>query len=144
VDVPKLEPGRPSMGGITLTSMTAVLMITSGDTVQGGANATHPSAARSFVVGDRLTALVDVYAPATKELDLVAQIEFPNGSTSVLSRRKIAAGPGRRQSLDFPIDTSALPVAPCVLRLVLNPSGPAQERIERAVAFEIVDRSAKR
>ena len=139
LDVPKLEPNRPSMSGITLTSLTSVLMITSGD-VQ--ASATPPSAARTFVVGDRITAHVDVYAPATKELDLVAQIEFPNGSQIVLSQKKIAAEP-RRQSVDFPVDTSVLPVSPCVLRLVLNPSGSAQERIERAVAFEIVDRAKR-
>ncbi len=148
VDIPKLEPDRAAMSGITLTSLTSVLMITRGDGSQDAAIATPPSASRTFVVGDRLTAVVDVYPPTTvlKELDLVAQIEFPNGSTSLLSQKKIAAGPKqpRSQSVSFTVDTSALPVSPCVLRLVLNPSGSGQERVERAVAFEIIDRSAKR
>jgi VWFA-related protein len=139
VDVPRLEPNRPALGAITMTSLASSLMITSGD---NAADASPPSAARTFVLGDRLTAAFDVYAPASlaTEWDLTAQVEFPNGSKSVLLEKKIAGGPGplRKQPIAIPIDTSTLPVSPCVLRVML---GGAEARVERAIAFEVVDRA---
>src|SRR5204863_953094 len=60
VDVPRFEPGRPAMSGITITSMTSRLMITRGDGPAAALVKTPPSAARTFVAGDRVDAAVDV------------------------------------------------------------------------------------
>jgi VWFA-related protein len=146
VDVPRFEPGRPAMSGITVTSMTSLLMITRGEGPAAGLVKTPPSAARTFVAGDRVDAAVEVSFPdgVAREMQLVATIERPDGSTRILDIRQIAGGQARprRQPVTLSIDTSALPIGRAVLRVVLDPtSGP--DRIERSTAFEVVSPGGK-
>jgi hypothetical protein len=72
-------------------------------------------------------------------MDLVAEIERPDGSTRILDIRKIAGGQGHppRKSVTFSIDTAALPIGRVVLRLILEPTS-GRDRIERSTAFEVV------
>ena len=140
VEVPKFKPDRPALSGVTLTSLTSVLMLTKGESRPAAALNTPPSAARTFVAGDQLTAAVDVYVPpALQELELVAQVEASDGSKNPPIKRKIGAGPtqSRSEEVAIPIDTSKLPPGGYVLRIALNLPAANADRAERDVPFEI-------
>jgi VWFA-related protein len=132
VEVPRWAPDRPALSGVTLTSLTSVLMLTKGDAKSAGAIESPPSAARTFVAGDRLTALVLAYAPKTlPELELVTTVFWSDGSRNPPLRKKLAAGVG--EEVAIPIDTSLLAPGAYVLRIALAGS----ELPERVVPFEI-------
>ena len=141
VDVPAFEPERLGMSGVTMTSLPSVLMFTRGDQWLQSTLETPPSAARSFVAGDELKAGLEVYVPglAPADVEVVAQIERPDGSQTVLVRKRIARGSGkpRVEAVGVPVDTSRLLPGGYVLHIVLEPSGGAAS-MERRVAFEVV------
>jgi hypothetical protein len=138
VEVPRFSPDRPALSGVTLTSLTSVLMLTKGDAKSAGAIESPPSAARTFVAGDRLTALVRAYAPKTlPELELVATVFWSDGSRNPPLRKKLAAGVGAEVAI--PIDTSLLAPGAYQLRIALTGS----ELPERVVPFEITAAPAR-
>jgi hypothetical protein len=59
IDVPAADTARPSMSGVTLTSLPSVLMVTRGKGWLQSSLVTPPSAARAFVAGDQVTAAVE-------------------------------------------------------------------------------------
>ncbi len=141
VEVPAFDPERLAMSGVTLTSLPSVLMYTRGDQWLQAMLETPPSAARSFVAGDQITAAVEVYVPgrAPADIDAAAHVESPDGSRTAPVRTRIARGNGkpRAEAIGFPVDTSRLPPGPYVLQIVLDPSG-GEAMVERRVPFEIV------
>jgi len=141
VDVPKLEPDRPALSGVTITSLTSMLMITKGEAPASALLTTPPSAARTFVAGDQLAAIVHIYVPAAQlDMDLTAHVEWPDGSRNPPMRKKIAGGQqqARSEEVVVPVNTSALAPGRYVLRIALSPSGRQTERIERQVPFDIL------
>jgi hypothetical protein len=139
VEVPRLVPDRPALGGVTLTSLTAVLMETRGDK-PATLLETPPSAARTFVAGDRLTVAVEVYAPPARQaLELVAQVLSPDGAGPPI-RKKIAGAQtlSRSEQVAIPIETATLAPGSYALQLLLGaPDAAEADRIERLIPFEI-------
>ena len=146
VDVPRFAPDAPALSGVTLTSLTSVVMLTRGDAKTSDPLATPPSAARTFVAGDHLTARVDAYVPPTlPELELIAFVEWPDGSRNPPIRKKLAGGqaPARGAEVAIPIDTTLLAPGAYVLRIALAAHGAGAALPERAVPFEITAASAR-
>ena len=141
VDVPTFSPENLAMSGVTLTSLPSVLMFTRGDQWLQSALATPPSAARSFIAGDQITAAVEVYVPARRpaEVEVSAQVELPDGSRVGVGRRTLARGNGRSraEAIAFAVDTAPLPPGGYVLHVVLDPSGGAPT-VERRVQFDVL------
>ena len=129
------------MSGVTLTSLPAVVMPTRGEVWLEGTLQTPPSAARTFVAGDQVTAAVEVYAPQALGTapDLFAEIETAAGAIvlrlSGSTRPRTASSPGTSQ-VAFPLDTGKLPAGEYVLRVVAPAA--AHDPVERRVPFEIV------
>jgi hypothetical protein len=149
IDVPAYEPERMAMSGVTLTSLPSVLMITRGPGWLESTLGTPPSAARSFVAGDQLTAGVEIYVPAsaTGDVDAQAFIEWPDGSTSSRVARRLsrpgagaraAGASGSTDAVGFPIDTRALAPGTYVLHLIASSAG-SPDRVEHRVPFVIVN-----
>ena len=143
VDVPSFEPDNLTMSGVTLTSLPSVLMFTRGDEWLQPALGTPPSAARSFISGDQITAAVEVYVPAQRPADVAvsAQVERPDGSRVVAGRRTLARGNGRSraEAIAFPVDTAQLQPGRYVLHVVLDPQGGATI-VERRVQFDVLQK----
>jgi hypothetical protein len=143
VDVPAFEPERLAMSGVTMTSLPSVLMVTRGDPWLQAILETPPSAARSFVAGDRIKAAVEVYVPAAApaESEITAQVERPDGSRMASALRKIARGNGkpRAEAIAFPVDTASLPAGRYVLHLALDSSSRGAA-VERRIPFDVVRR----
>jgi VWFA-related protein len=143
IDVPVFEPERLAVSGVTMTSLPSVLMLTRGDTWLQTTIETPPSAARSFVAGDLITAAVEVYVPGATpgDVSIAAELESPGGSRTTTARKSIArgSGKGRVEAAAFPIETSRLAPGRHVLHIVLDPSGTAP--VVRRVPFEIVAKS---
>lgn len=83
VVVPRFEPAQVSMSGITTTSLPSVLMLTKGKGWLSSVLDTPPSAARTFVLGDRVTAATEIYMPnpAQHPPDLRAEVLGADGAT---------------------------------------------------------------
>jgi hypothetical protein len=138
VEVPSFAADRAALSGVTLTSLTSVVMLTRSDAKPADAPASPPSAARRFVAGDRLTATVDVYVPApAQEQELTAYVEWPDGSRNPPLRKKIAGATAQPHAESIPIDTSLLAPGSYVLRIALGPPAAKADLLEREVPFEI-------
>jgi hypothetical protein len=141
IDVPAFEPDRLALSGITLTSLPAVLSVTRGDGWLQGILGTPPSAARSFVAGDRLVAGLEVYVPGSARagIDVAAHVVWADRSRSHTTRRTLApqAAGSRTEALGFPIDTALLPPGRYVLHLIATRRG-SPESVERLVPFDVV------
>jgi VWFA-related protein len=145
VDLPRFDAAQPAMSGVTLTSLPSVLMVTRGNGWLQEAIGTPPSATRSFVAGDRLTAAVEVYLPSAfrSAATVTARIEWPDGSRSPVGNRTSQALPGARgEVVAFPIDTIALPPGRYVLRMALT-AGAGHGAVERLVPFDVVSAPAR-
>lgn len=144
LDVPRFDVAGLGMSGITLTSLPSVLMVTRGESQLERTLKTPPSAARTFVAGDRITAAVEVYVPAGSRnaLEVVGRLEPIDGSETTASSTRVAIppGPARGEEVAFPFDTGSLRPGRYLLRIMLNASGTTQDRIERSVPVEIVGR----
>jgi VWFA-related protein len=144
LDVPAFQPERLSMSGVTITSLPSVLMITTGKGWLESAIKTPPSAARSFVTGDRLTVGFEVYVPGSLRTDVkvAAHVEWPDGSKGMEFARTVprATGQTRGEVVAFPVDTTSLAPGRYVLHIALGASGDSQA-IERIVPFEVAPRS---
>ena len=141
IDVPAFEAGRLALSGVTLTSLPAVLSVTRGDGWLRGLIDTPPSAVRSFVAGDRMTAALEVYVPASARsgVDLAVHVAWTDRSRSHTVRRTLdpqIAAP-RTEPVAFPIDTAPLPPGRYVLHLAATRRGSA-ESVERVVPFDVV------
>jgi hypothetical protein len=141
IDVPAFEPDRLALSGITMTSLPAVLSVTRGDVWLQGILETPPSAARSFVAGDRIAAGVEVYVPpsARSGVDVTVHLGWADRSRSHTTRRTLdpqTAG-SRTEAIGFAIDTGTLPPGRYVLHLTATRRG-SPESFERLVPFEVV------
>ena len=140
VDVPAYDTPRTSMSGVTITSLPAQLMLTRGDTWKEPALPTPPTASRTFVAGDRVTAAVQAYgAAAGAEPRITAEIQPASGPAVRLSATVTRKGsqnrPVHEASMTF--DTRTLPAGQYVLVIAVT-AGTAGGRVERRVPFEIV------
>ena len=137
VDVPRFEPERLFMSGVTLTSLPSVLMMTRGDAWLDATLGTPPSAGRTFVAGDQLTAAVDVYVPPNRptEASVVAEIAGQGQPAQRIAARPGSKSSGSSREVAFPIDTRGLPPGAYVLRVTAAAAG---DRIEHVVPFRIV------
>jgi hypothetical protein len=145
VDIPRFDAARPAMSGVTLTSLRSVLMVTRGNVWLQEAIGTPPSATRSFVAGDRLTAAVEVYLPSAFQsgTTVTARIEWPDGSQSPVGSRTSQALPGAHgEVVAFPVDTTPLPPGRYVLHMALA-GGAGREAIERRIPFDVVSGTAR-
>jgi hypothetical protein len=113
------------VSGVTLTSLSAAVMPTKGTAWMDKVLDTPPSAARVFVAGDRITAAVDVYAPAAAQgaVETFAELEGSGALTRVV-------GEGRGESTVFHVDTGTLKQGAHVLRVVAR-SG--SEEVDRQI-----------
>ena len=143
IDVPRFAPEQLGLSGITITSLPAVLSVTRGDAWLQGVLTTPPSAARSFVAGDRLVAALEAYVPASARsgIDVSAHVAWADRSRSHAAKRVIdpqPAGP-RTEAIAFPVDTGALAPGRYVLHITATRRG-SPESVERVVPFEVVHR----
>lgn len=140
MDVPRFESGRLAMSGVALTSLPSVLMVTRSDAPMPATLGTPPSAVRAFMPGDRVTAVVELYAPASAgEVVVTARVETPDGTSKMRAARRVAGGAAkeRREEVSFTIPTASLASGQYVLHLTAQPQA-AGGAIERRVPFEVV------
>ena len=131
--VPAFERGAV-VSSVTLTSLPSVLMVTRGDYRLAAALETPPTAARTFVAGDRIVAAAEVY-PSSSTADVTVQALVERHDGTIVLRRQGAASRtdrARHAEIAFPIPTDSLEPGRYVLRI-----GVA-DRPQRAVPFEIV------
>jgi VWFA-related protein len=140
IDVPQVEPSRPAMSGVTLTSLPAVLMVTRGDGWLESSLKSPPSASRTFVSGDQVTAALEVYPPEPASgaaLEVVAQLEGETGASQPVFKGAVDPAAKRpRHDVTFPIDTTKIPAGRYVLRIALMEAGRSHG--DRRVPLEIV------
>jgi len=139
LEVPKFEPERFGMSGVTITSLPAVLSVTQGQSRLAPAIKAPTSAARTFVSGDQITVAVEVYVPVSSAYaDVEMQIDDALGVRR--AARKKTVGVTVRQRLDpvvFSIDTTELPAGRYVMQIVATP-GSGVDAVQRRVPFEII------
>lgn len=137
VDVPRFDPDRMFMSGVTLTSLPSVLMMTRGKGWLEATLDTPPSAGRTFVGGDQVTAAVDVHVPPNRAADaaVVAEIDAPGQPGQPIAARAGSKASGSTREVAFPIDTRGMAPGAYVLRVTATAAG---DRIEHAVPFQIV------
>ena len=140
VDVPAFE-NRLSLSGVTLTSLPSVLMVTKGEARLATVLETPPTAARTFVSGDRVLAGVEVYVPQSYAVpgQVIAEVTRLGG-TAVLQREQRLAhvGRGARASeIGFAIETASLGPGRYVLRIHIEGTKPSAVT-ERRVPFDVV------
>jgi len=139
VDVPKFEADRLHVSGVAITSLPSVLAITQGAARLSSALKTPPSAARTFVSGDQVTAAVEVYMPSSvTSIDVAALLEDARGGRTLVDR-KTAAGSHqtRLEQVVFVIDTIALAPGSYALRIDATPAAGSSAVTQR-VPFEII------
>jgi hypothetical protein len=140
VDVPKFEPDRVAMSGVTITSLPSVLNVTQGGARLAVAVKMPPSASRTFVAGDQITVAVEVYPPASApSADFEAEIEDAQGQRRALIKTTVAVAPRqtRVEAVVFPIDTLLLAPGRYVLRIVSR-AASGGDPVQRQVPFEII------
>ena len=139
IDVPKFETDRVQISGVAITSLPSVLAITQGAARLSSALKTRPSAMRSFVSGDQVTAAVEVYVPSSiASIDVAALLEDARGVRTPVDR-KTAAGSRqtRLEPVVFVIDTKALAAGSYALRIDGTPATGGYAVTQR-VPFEII------
>jgi hypothetical protein len=138
IDVPKFETDRLHVSGIAITSLPSVLAITQGAARLSSALKTPPSAARTFVSGDQVTAAVEVYVPSLVSIDVAALLEDAQGGRTPIDR-KTAAGSRqtRLEQVVFVIDTKAVAPGSYALRIDATPA-TAGSAVTQRVPFEII------
>jgi VWFA-related protein len=143
IDVPRFERGTLGMSGISLTSLPAVLMVTRGDGKLPAKLRTPPSTMRTFVPRDKLTAVVELYVPASGEnVDVTTRVETAGGVLKMGAAERVpgraAAGQAAQEEVAFAIPLDSLTPGEYVLRISAQPVNGA-DRIERSVAFAVVN-----
>ena len=142
VVVPPPSGKAPQMSGVTMTSAVAVLMLTKGKPWAERTLQAPPSAARTYVRGDRISASVEVFVPSARQgnVRVTARLEHPDGRFAGYTDRYVlaAAAQARREDVGFTLDTAAVAPGPYVLRVKLEGMGSAPQ--EQAVPMEIVAR----
>jgi hypothetical protein len=140
--VPPPSARAPRMSAVTMTSTVSVLMITKGKPWGERTLLAPPSAARSYVRGDRLAASVDVFVPSGPPADVIvtARLEHPDGRFAGYTDRHVLASAtqARKEEVGFALDTAPLAAGRYVLRVKLEKEGSAPQ--ENAVPFEVVGR----
>jgi VWFA-related protein len=139
VDVPEFERQKLSLSGLTLTSLPSVLMPTRGKAWLDAILGMPPSAARTFVAGDQVTAAVEVYTPesARADAEVVAELVAPGGKPLRLAGQARNGGRPRSREMAFQLDTGKLPRGQYVLRIVATLPG-SSERVERSIPFDVM------
>jgi hypothetical protein len=139
VDVPSFADA--SVSGVALTSPPSALMVTRGKTRLASLLGTPPTAARTFVAGDRVVAGVEVYLPASRTAGgvLTTAVERAGGGVALTRDEKLpdAVGRARTAEVGIEIDTSSMSPGRYLLRIRLEGARPASGG-ERVVPFEIV------
>lgn len=141
IDVPDYAGAGPALSGIALTSLPAVLAITSGSAPPLARLGAPPSAARQFVIGDRITSAFHVYAgrAANESLTIVAQVEAVGHDVASLPRMTTSAAavsePDRGQEIAFEFDTALLPPGRYVLRVSVQAVSSHDVDASRTVPF---------
>ena len=138
--VPEGRRSGFDMSGVTITSVPSVLMITKGKPWLDRALTTPPTAARTFVAGDRLVAALEIYRASSLAAGAVvnARVERLDGSVAGTDDRAVKASGPRSEQIGFPIDTGKVSAGRYVLRISLD--APGSERLQRAVPFEVVQK----
>ena len=139
VDVPGFDRQKLTMSGVTLTSLPSVLMLTRGKAWLETSLETPPSAARSFVAGDRVTAAVEIYGRGARAHGGGGRRGDRTGGLHAAGAQGVPGPTGRSGSRDvvFTFDTGALAKGKYVLRIAATLPG-SSERVERRVPFEVV------
>jgi hypothetical protein len=137
VDVPRFDPDRLFLSGVTMTSLPAVLMMTRGTAWLDESLRAPPSAGRTFVAGDQLTAAVDLHVPPNRQMEtsVVAEIGARGQRAQPIAARAGAPASGSSREVAFPIDTRGVAPGAYVLRVTATGGG---ERIDHVIPFEIV------
>jgi hypothetical protein len=139
IEVPDFERKKLSLSGVTMTSLPSVLMPTRGKAWLETSLGMPPSAARTFVAGDQITAAVEVYAPesAREGAVVVAEVDMPGAGSLRIAGVGRNGGHARSREFAFQLDTQKLPKGQYVLRIVATLPGTS-ERVERRVLFDVV------
>ena len=139
IEVPGFERQKLSLSGVTLTSLPSVLMPTRGKAWLETSLGMPPSAARTFVAGDQITAAVEVYAPESARAGavVVAELDIPGSASLRIAGLGRTGGQARSREFAFQLDTQKLPKGQYVLRIIATLPGTS-ERVERHVPFEVV------
>jgi VWFA-related protein len=142
VAVPPPSAKAPQMSGVTMTSAVAVLMLTKGKPWAERTLQAPPSAARTYVRGDRIAASVDVFVPSARQGTVIvtARLEHPDGRFAGYTDRYVlaSAAQARKEDVGFALDTATVAAGRYVLRVKLEGMGSAPQ--EHAVPFEVVAR----
>jgi VWFA-related protein len=149
IDVPDFTTPTIGMSGVALTSLPAVLAITSGSKPPFSALTGPPTAAREFVAGDRITAVAQVYTTEPREdgLRVTARVEaVPDAAGGDRTRAKpleatqrLAGATGSREEVAFTFGTDALPPGQYTLTLRVH-RGDSPALAERRVSYVIVSK----
>ena len=141
VEVPEFEGGA-ALSAVTLTSMPSVLMVTRGEARLAAALRTPPTAARTFVAGDRIVAAAEVYGAvsAREAVTLMAEVLAADGRVVQQRREEVARRPTAETS--FTIDTASIAPGEYVIRLALAGTR-ASAQTERRVPFTVVANPAR-
>ena len=140
LDVPKFEPERVGMSGVTITSLPATLSVTQGQGRLAATLRTPTSVARTFVTGDHLTAAVEVYVPISSGYaDVEMQIDDAAGVQRATSKRTVGVTvrQARPDPVVFAVDTTELPPGRYVMRIAAT-SGSVGDTVQRHVPFDII------
>jgi len=140
LDVPKFEPERVGMSGVTITSLPATLSVTQGQGRLAATLRTPTSVARTFVTGDHLTAAVEVYVPISSGYaDVEMQIDDAAGVQRATSKRTVGVTvrQARPDPVVFAVDTTELPPGRYVMRIAAT-SGSGGDTVQRHVPFDII------
>lgn len=137
--MPKFETDQLQISGVTITSLPSVLAITQGTARLSSALKTPPSAARTFVSGDQVTAAVEVYVPSSvASIDVAALLEDARGVRTPVDRKTATGSHQTRLApVVFVIDTKALAPGSYALQIDAAPATRGYPVTQR-VAFEII------
>jgi hypothetical protein len=111
IEVPGSERQRLSLSGVTLTSLPSVLMPTRGKVWLETSLGMPPSAARTFVAGDQITAAVEVYAPESARAGAVsvAELDIPGSGSLRIAGLGRSGGQARSCEIAFSAEYAEIP-----------------------------------
>jgi hypothetical protein len=136
------------MSGVALSSLPSVLAITTGPKAPFVRLTSPPTAVREFVAGDRITAVVQIYAAAAHEdgLRVTARVESASAPDAERAKpleatQRIAAGAGSRDEVAFVFGTDSMPPGQYILTLRVHRPDSSTALAEQRVGYTIVKKS---
>ena len=115
----------------------SVLMVTKGEPRLAHALETSPTAARTFVAGDRIVAAVEAYVPRSVSAPLAVGADVQTADGRVVLQRREPLTSRRTAETTFTIDTGTMAPGEYVLRVRLTDTRASSDT-ERRLPFRII------